>query len=70
MILPRAVYIVFLIKFSETTPTPIEFYSGWISTNGLSIGGQFSIWRYSPVTAPSQGIDYNFSATKVSDFPN
>jgi len=48
---------------------PIQFYSGWISQNGLGLGGQLNIWNFSAGN-PSGGVDYNFSATKVSDFPN
>lgn len=47
---------------------PFQFFSGWISNNGLSLGGQFNIWNLSAGAAG--GVDYNFSATKVSDFPN
>ncbi|MCC5667439.1 hypothetical protein LC653_27040 [Nostoc sp. CHAB 5784] len=47
---------------------PFQFYSGYISSNGLGLGGQFNVWTYSPL---NEGVvDYNFSATKVSDFPN
>ena len=47
---------------------PFQFYSGWISGNGLGLGGQFNVWNLSD--GASGGVDYNFSATKVSDFPN
>ena len=48
---------------------PTQFYSGWISQNGLGLGGQLNIWNFLAGN-PTGGVDYNFSATKVSDFPN
>ncbi|MDM9581392.1 MULTISPECIES: hypothetical protein [unclassified Nostoc] len=59
--------IVFLVTVNGV---PLQFYSGWLSTNGLAIGGQLSIWEFSRGNPATQGVDYNFSATKVSDFPN
>ncbi|MBC6433437.1 hypothetical protein FM036_23190 [Nostoc sp. HG1] len=57
--------IVFLVTVNGI---PVQFYSAWISVNGLVLGGQFNVWKLSDGAAA--GVDYNFSATKVSDFPN
>ncbi|MEH2063849.1 MAG: hypothetical protein V7K50_16565 [Nostoc sp.] len=63
--IPSSRRLVF-VRFANGIP--IQFYSGWISNNGLGLGGQFNVWNLP--NGAAGGVDYNFSATKVSDFPN
>jgi hypothetical protein len=49
---------------------PVQFYQGWLSANGLRLAGQINIWNSSGGSITTGTVDFNFSATKVSDLPN
>ncbi|MBD2249423.1 hypothetical protein [Nostoc sp. FACHB-888] len=53
---------------TAVTSAPFQFYEGWISINGLRIGGEFKVWN-TQNGASASGVDFNFSGTKASDFP-
>jgi hypothetical protein len=66
--IPSVRRIVF-VRIPANSSIPFQFYEGWVSQNGLRIGGEFKVWR--PQNgASASGVDFNFTATKVSDFPN
>lgn len=67
--IPSVRRLVFIRRnFSSTSSTPFQFYEAWISQNGLRVGGEFKVWNTSN-GASANGVDFNFTASKVSDFP-
>jgi hypothetical protein len=65
---PSTRRIVF-VRIPANSSVPFQFYNGWISRNGLRIGGNFSVWTIGN-GASANGVDFPFNATKASDFPN
>jgi len=61
--IPSVRRLVFVRNFSGA---PGQFYSAWVSSNGLQIGGQFNVWT-TGAGASTNGVDFNFSAAKASD---
>ncbi|MEH1840970.1 MAG: hypothetical protein V7L20_19970 [Nostoc sp.] len=64
--IPSVRRIVF-VRIPANSSIPFQFYEGWITPNGLRIGGEFKVWRPQD-GASANGVDFNFTATKVSDF--
>jgi hypothetical protein len=48
---------------------PIQLYEAEVSTRGLRMGGEFTIWNGRGGNIGEEGFHYNFSGTKVSDTP-
>jgi hypothetical protein len=59
--------LVFVRKTADGVPT--QLYEAEVSTQGLQMGGEVTIWNAQGGNISEDGFNYNFSGTKVSDIP-
>jgi hypothetical protein len=64
--IPSVRRVVFVRKLS--TGVPVQLYEGYVSQDGLLMGGDLIVWNFVG-GGGFGGLDFNFTANKLSDTP-